>query len=57
MLGLSVVFLIVALIAGAMGLGRTEYVAVEIAWILFVVFLVLAVLSFVFGRRTVPPPV
>jgi uncharacterized membrane protein YtjA (UPF0391 family) len=55
MLQLSIVFLIIALIAGALGLSGTAYVSGEIAWVLFVVFLILFVLSFLFGRR-VPPP-
>jgi uncharacterized membrane protein YtjA (UPF0391 family) len=55
MLQLSIVFLIIALIAGALGLSNTSYVSSEIAWVLFVVFLIMFLLSFVFGRR-VPPP-
>lgn len=54
MLQLSVLFLIIALIAGALGLANTQYVASEIAWVMFVVFLVLFVVSLVFGRRTPP---
>jgi uncharacterized membrane protein YtjA (UPF0391 family) len=42
--------LVIALIAGALGLAGTEIVAANIAWILFVVFIILAVVSFVFGR-------
>ena len=48
-------FLILALVAGVLGLARTEILAANIAWILFVVFLVLAALSFVFGSRVRPP--
>ena len=55
MLRLALVFLIVAIIAGAMGLFRVEYVAAEIAWALFLIFLVLAIVSVVFGRRLGPP--
>ena len=40
---------------GALGLGRTEYVASEVAWVLFVVFLILAVVSLIAGRRSGPP--
>ena len=54
MLQLSLFFLIIALIAGVLGLGNTQFVASEIAWVLFVVFLVLFVVSFVFGRRSPP---
>jgi uncharacterized membrane protein YtjA (UPF0391 family) len=55
MLQLSILFLVIALIAGALGLANTAYVSSEIAWVLFVVFLILFVVSFLFGRR-VPPP-
>jgi uncharacterized membrane protein YtjA (UPF0391 family) len=55
MLQLSLVFLVVALIAGAVGLWSTEQIAANIAWVLFVVFLIFFVLSFVFGRRTPAP--
>jgi uncharacterized membrane protein YtjA (UPF0391 family) len=50
MLRAAILFLLIALVAGALGLFRTEIMAANIAWILFVVFLVLAVLSLVFGR-------
>ena len=50
MLCAALLFLIIALIAGALGLANTEYLASNIAWILFVAFLVFAVLSFAFGR-------
>ena len=54
MLRLSVVFLLIALVAGALGLFRVEWLAAEIAWVLFVVFLILFVVSLVFGRRSPP---
>ena len=54
MLRAAILFLVIALIAGALGLFRTEVVAAEIAWILFVAFLVLAVLSLLFGRAGRP---
>jgi uncharacterized membrane protein YtjA (UPF0391 family) len=50
MLRAAILFLIIALVAGALGLVGTEIVAANIAWILFVVFLILALASFVFGR-------
>jgi uncharacterized membrane protein YtjA (UPF0391 family) len=53
MLRAALVFLVIALLAGALGLYNLEGVAANIAWVLFVVFLFLAVLSFVFGGR--PP--
>lgn len=51
MLRWAFVFLIVALIAGALGMFRVEGVSMEIAWILFVVFIILFVVSLVLGRR------
>lgn len=44
-------FLVVALVAGALGLFQVEIIAANVAWILFVVFLILAVVSLIFGRR------
>jgi uncharacterized membrane protein YtjA (UPF0391 family) len=55
MLRFSLIFLIIALIAGALGMFRVEWLAAEVAWILFVVFLILFVVSLVFGRRTPVP--
>jgi len=55
MLRAAIAFLIIALIAGALGAFRVEGVSVQIAWILFVVFIVLAILSFVFGSFRRPP--
>ena len=51
MLRLAIGFLLIAILAECSGLFRTEAVASEVAWVLFVVFLVLAVLSMVVGRR------
>ena len=52
MLRAALLFLVLALIAGFLGLFRVEYVAAEIAWVLFVVFVVLAIVSAVIGRGT-----
>lgn len=54
MLRWALLFLIVALIAGGLGLFRTQFLASEIAWVLFVVFLVLAAVSVILGRRAPP---
>jgi len=54
MLRLAVVFLVIALIAGFLGWGVVASYSWEGAKILFIVFLVLAVLSFLghgFSRR------
>jgi len=57
MLRMALVFLVVALIAGALGLMRTEYVAAQVAWILFVIFIILFLVSLVFGGLRGRPPV
>jgi uncharacterized membrane protein YtjA (UPF0391 family) len=54
MLRMALVFLIIALLAGMLGLFRVEWLATEIAWVLFIVFLVLFLFSFVLGRRSPP---
>jgi uncharacterized membrane protein YtjA (UPF0391 family) len=54
MLYYALIFLIVGLIAGALGLFGIAEVAGRIAWILFVVGVVLLVIHLVTGRR---PPV
>lgn len=54
MIGWAVTFLIIALIAAVLGFSGIAGTAVNIAWILFVVGLVLAVVFFLTGRR---PPV
>jgi uncharacterized membrane protein YtjA (UPF0391 family) len=54
MLRLAIAFLVIALIAAFLGFGGVAALSLEGAKILFVVFLVLAVLSFVahgFRRR------
>lgn len=53
MIGWAVTFIIIALIAGLLGFTGIAGTAVNIAWILFVVGLVLGVVMLVFGRR--PP--
>lgn len=51
MLYWAVVFLIVALVAGVFGFGGISVMAAGFAKILFVVFLVLFLISLVFGIR------
>lgn len=53
MMSWAVTFLIIALIAGILGLTGIAGVAMNIAWIVFVVGLILAIFFFVTGRR--PP--
>jgi uncharacterized membrane protein YtjA (UPF0391 family) len=50
----AVTFLVIALIAAVLGFSGVAGTAVNIAWILFVVGLILAIVFFVFGRRTPP---
>jgi uncharacterized membrane protein YtjA (UPF0391 family) len=54
MLYWAAVFLVVALIAALLGFTGIAGLSMNIAWILFVVGLILAVVFFVMGRR---PPV
>ncbi len=55
MLRLAIAFLIIALIAGALGLLNVAGISSTIAWWLFVVFLILFVVSLVFGGVRQPP--
>ena len=56
MLYYALVFLIVGLIAGALGLAGIAAMAGQIAWILFLIGVVLIVIHLVTGRR-VPPAI
>jgi uncharacterized membrane protein YtjA (UPF0391 family) len=51
MFGWAITFLIVALVAAVLGFSGIAGTAVNIAWILFVVGLILAVVFLVLGRR------
>ena len=56
MLQMALLFLVVALIAGALGIFPVAAIGSEIAWIFFVVFLVLFAISLVGrGLRSRPP--
>ena len=52
MLSWALTFLVIALIAGALGFFGLQGISMQIAWLLFVVFLILFVVSLVTGRRT-----
>jgi uncharacterized membrane protein YtjA (UPF0391 family) len=54
MLSWALTFLVIALIAGVLGFGVIAGTAAEIAKILFVLFLVLFVVSLIFGRARTP---
>ncbi|WP_296818455.1 DUF1328 domain-containing protein [Brevundimonas sp.] len=50
MLRWAVIFLVIALIALALGFGGVAGLSMDIAWILFIIFIVLFVISLVAGR-------
>jgi uncharacterized membrane protein YtjA (UPF0391 family) len=54
MLRYALVFLIVGLIAGALGVTGVAAVAGQIAWVLFVIAIVLFVVHAARGRRAIP---
>jgi uncharacterized membrane protein YtjA (UPF0391 family) len=54
MLYWAFMFLVLAVIAGALGVSGVAGAAVDIAWILFVVGLIAAVIFGLLGRRAVP---
>jgi uncharacterized membrane protein YtjA (UPF0391 family) len=56
MLRWALLFLIVALISAAFGFGGVEGVAMQIAKVLFFLFLILFVVSLIMGRRGPPAP-
>jgi uncharacterized membrane protein YtjA (UPF0391 family) len=59
MLGLALTFLIVALVAGALGLGGVAIISVEMAKIIFTVAIVLFLISVIVGLargRSAPMP-
>jgi len=47
----AAVFLIIALLAAVFGFGGIAGMSAQIAWILFVIGLILAIVFFIFGRR------
>jgi uncharacterized membrane protein YtjA (UPF0391 family) len=54
MFGWAITFLIVALVAAVFGFSGIAGAATNIAWILFVVGLILTIVFFVLGRRAPP---
>ena len=50
MLNWAVTFFVIAIVAAVLGFTSIAGSAIDIAKVLFVVFLILAVLSFIFGR-------
>lgn len=55
MLNYALLFLLVGLIAGALGLFGVASVATQIAWVLFVIGAVLLLIHLATGRRTLTP--
>jgi len=55
MLYYAVVFLVLGLVASLLGAYGVAAVASQIAWVLFVVGIVLIVLHLISGRRTIVP--
>jgi uncharacterized membrane protein YtjA (UPF0391 family) len=51
----ALVFLVLGLVAGALGVSGVAAIASQIAWVLFIVGLVLMVVHFISGRRTLAP--
>ncbi len=54
MFGWAIMFLIVAIVAGLLGFTGVAGISANIAWLLFIVGLILAIVFFFLGRR---PPV
>ena len=52
MLYYAIVFLIIGLIAGALGITGVAAVASQIAWVLFLIGVVLLLVHIITGRRT-----
>jgi uncharacterized membrane protein YtjA (UPF0391 family) len=52
MLNYAIVFLLISLVAGILGFGVISGTAATIAKVLFIIFLVLFIISFVRGLRT-----
>jgi uncharacterized membrane protein YtjA (UPF0391 family) len=57
MLRFALLFLIVALIAGALGIYPVAAIGSEIAWVFFVIFLVLFLVSLLTGGIRSGPPI
>ena len=54
MINWAITFLVIALIAAALGFGGIAGTAVGLAKILFFVFIVLFIIAFVMGRKAPP---
>ena len=54
MLYYALMFLVVGLVAGALGLFGVAAVASQIAWVLFLIGIVLIIAHMISGRRALP---
>jgi uncharacterized membrane protein YtjA (UPF0391 family) len=54
MLYYALIFLIVGLVAGALGLFGIAAIAGQIAWVLFLIGVVLIIVHLISGRRALP---
>ena len=54
MLYYALMFLVVGLIAGALGLFGIAAIASQIAWVLFLIGVILIVVHLISGRRALP---
>jgi len=54
MLYYALMFLVVGLIAGALGLFGIAAIAGQIAWVLFLIGIILVVVHMISGRRALP---
>lgn len=54
MIGWAATFLVIGLIAAVLGFSGIAGTAVQIAWILFVAGIILAIVFFFMGRRAPP---
>jgi uncharacterized membrane protein YtjA (UPF0391 family) len=54
MLYYALVFLVVGLVAGALGLFGIAALAGQIAWVLFLIGVILVVVHLITGRRALP---
>ena len=56
MLRWALIFLVVALIAGALGFFNVSAISGQIAWVLFVIFIILFLVSLLTGGLRRGPP-
>src|SRR5438067_1242259 len=55
MLRLAIVFLVIAIIAAVLGATHAAFISEQIAWVLFVIFVILFIVSLLFGGLRRPP--